>query len=312
MKRILAALFLVVLVFGSFIVFPCHLHWMGFCWLTCSLTAFAKNKRMWPWLLGFILILTIKRPGFTVEFFGLVAAFLTVAGVDWRAARKNQVPNSLRRFVVYALILALPTAAYGATRWFAANTTQALIADGRPIACLGDSLTDFGYPQELEKLIPVPVADFGVNGITTDDGIEMLPEILAADPQLVVLELGGHDYNAERKTRSATRENLTKLITTFHEHNIGVILVEIPRGFISDPYDGLERELAAKFDLQLIDDSLIRSFVFLSPIVPPGSWLEPSQRFSNDGLHPNQRGNEYFARVVSETLVKIYGKSILN
>ena len=172
-------------------------------------------------------------------------------------------------------------------------------------------MTDYGYPQELEKLISVPVADFGVNGIKTDDGIKMIPEILAANPQLVVIELGGHDYNAGQKPRSATRSNLETLIEAFLEQDIVVILVEIPRGFVSDPYDGLERELAAKYDLQLINDSVIRSFVFNSPIIPPGMWLDPSQRYSDDGLHPNDLGNKHFARVVRHALVKVYGDSIL-
>ena len=312
MKRILAAFSLVILVFGSLIVFPRNLHWLALCWLILSLIAFARNKRMWPWLVGFIVILTIKRPGFTLEFLILAIAFISVAYVDWRAAQQNSEGLNLRRLATYSLILALATTTYGVMRWIGANTSQTLIADARPIACLGDSLTDFGYPQELEKLISVPVADFGVNGITTDDGIEMIPEILATNPQLIVIELGGHDYNADQKTRAATRANLTKLIDAFHEQNIAVILVEIPRGFISDPYDGLERELSARYDLQLIDDSLIRSIVFNSPIMPPGIWLDPAQRYSDDGLHPNKHGNKYFARVVRESLAKIFGDSILN
>jgi lysophospholipase L1-like esterase len=163
----------------------------------------------------------------------------------------------------------------------------------------------------LAKLISVPVADFGVDGIKTDDGIKMIPKILAANPQVVVIELGGHDYNGDNKPRSATKANLAQLIEAFQARDIAVVLVEIPRGFIWDPYDGLERELAAEYDLQLIDDSVIRNFVFNSPIIPPGMWLSPSQRYSDDGLHPNALGNKYFARVVSRALVKVFGDSIL-
>lgn len=312
MKRILAAFSLVILVFGSLIVFPGSLHWLAFFWLILSLIAFARNKRMWPWLIGFIMILTIKRPGFTPEFFVLTFAFIVVAYADWRATQQKPESIDIRRLATYSLMLILATTTFAVMRWFSTNTSQTLISDDRPIACLGDSLTDFGYPQELEKLISVPVADFGVSGITTDDGIEMIPEILAANPQLIVIELGGHDYNADQKTRTATRANLTKLIEAFREQKIAVILVEIPRGFISDPYDGLERELTAKYDLQLIDDSLIRSFVFNSPIMPPGIWLDPAQRLSDDGLHPNKHGNKHFARVVRESLARIFGDSILN
>jgi acyl-CoA thioesterase I len=126
-----------------------------------------------------------------------------------------------------------------------------------------------------------------------------------------VIELGGHDHNADNKPRSATKANLAKLIEAFLDQDTAVILIEIPRGFIADPYDGLERELAAEYDLQLIDDSVIRRFVFNSPIIPPGMWLDPSRRYSDDGLHPNTLGNQHFAHVVSQSLVRVFGDAIL-
>jgi acyl-CoA thioesterase I len=61
----------------------------------------------------------------------------------------------------------------------------------------------------------------------------------------------------------------------------------------------------------LIDDSVIRRFVFNSPIIPPGMWLDRSRRYSDDGLHPNTLGNQHFARVVSQSLVRVFGDSIL-
>ncbi len=311
MKRIAITVGVIALVFGSLITFPAHLHWMVSVWIVFSMVACANKKPMWPWLVGCVLIIAIKRPGLTPEFWVLVVLFIVVALVDWRKNRDKPESLNIKRSAIYALVLIAATSAYGVTRWFASNTSGQFILDERPIACLGDSLTDYGYPQELEKLISVPVADFGENGIKTDDGIEMIPDILAASPQLVVIELGGHDYNADKKPRSATKSNLETLIEAFLEKDIPVILVEIPRGFISDPYDGLERELAAKYDLQLINDSLIRSFVFNSPIIPPGMWLDPSQRYSDDGLHPNNLGNEHFARVVSQSLVKVFGDEIL-
>jgi lysophospholipase L1-like esterase len=312
MKRVVFAVGVVVLTFGSLITFPAHIHWMASVWLVLSLIAFARNKPMWPWLGCCALIIAVKRPGYTPGFWILVTVFIVVAFVDWRAQRDTSESLNVRRLTIYSLVLITATTTFGVMRWFAANTSRELVLDGRPIACLGDSLTDFGYPQELEKLISVPIADFGVNGIKTDDGIKMIPDILAANPQLVVIELGGHDYNADKKPRSATRSNLAKLIETFLDQDIAVILVEIPRGFISDPYDGLERDLAEEYDLQLIDDSVIRSFVFNGPMIPPGMWLDPSRRYSDDGLHPNTLGNEHFARVVCQSLVKVLGDSILD
>ncbi len=306
MKRICTTLFAVILAFGSLLTFPEYLPWLVFLWLSLALFAFANSRPMWPWLLTCVVIIIVKRPGFTVQFWVLILIFSAVGFVDWYARRKKEKSLTAVQIRLHILLLIAAATFFAAMRWLEANTTQQLVSDGRPIACLGDSLTASGYPQELAKMVAMPVVDFGVNGITTDEGIKMIPEVLTANPQLVVIELGGHDYNAEHKTRSATRANLIRLIESFREQDIAVILVEIPRGFLSDPYDGLERELAAKYDLQLIADSLIRSFIFNSPIMPPGMWLDPAKHYSDDGLHPNELGNKQFARTVSKSLTRIF------
>ncbi len=243
MKRICTAVFVAIFAVGSLLTFPAYLPWMVFLWLSFALFAFTNSRPMWPWLLTCVAITIAKRPGFTTHFWALILIFSAVGFADWRSRRQKEELLTPRRIYFSPLPLIAAAIFFAAMRWFEANTTQPFVSDGRPIACLGDSLTASGYPQELAKMIAVPVTDFGVNGITTDDAIKMIPEVLAADPQLVVIELGGHDYNADNKPRTATRANLIQLIDSFREQNILVILVEIPRGFLSDPYDGLERNL---------------------------------------------------------------------
>lgn len=278
-------------------------------WVSLAVIAWRRDKPMWPWLVVSCLLLVIKRPGWTIEFAVVALGLIALATMDgytsWGQAKGRPTRTLMGVALVVVLILF-----YGYQRFVNTITTRRPQLDTRPIACLGDSLTDFGYPQALEGMITVPIADFGVNGIRTDEGIKMIPEILAANPQLVVIELGGHDYNGDKKPREATKQNLTTLIRAFRDREIEVILVEIPRGFITDPYDAVERELAAEFDLQVIDDSLIRGLVFNSSVIPPGRWLPPSYRYSEDGLHPNELGNEYFAGRVRDALAKIYGDAI--
>ncbi len=88
------------------------------------------------------------------------------------------------------------------------------------------------------------------------------------------------------------------------------MLVEIPRGFVTDTFGGIERRLARKYDLQLVSDTPIRKFVFFSSLVPPGIWLDASQHLSEDGLHPNQRGNQVLANYVLGALVKLHGAGV--
>jgi len=302
----------VILAFGSMMTFPAHIPWMAAGWGMISLLALAKRRPMWPWLIGLLVIMTIKRPGLTAEYWILCFTLLALALWDWWTLHQKTHAKHVLRLLICGLMLASATMTFGMLRWNASNQSKPIQLDQRPIACLGDSLTASGYPEELQKRVTVPVVNFGVPGINTDTGIKMIPQILAADPQLVIIELGGHDYNADKKTRKETLENMRVLIEAFRQRNIAVILIEIPRGFIYDPYAGLERELAAEYDLQLVDDSIIRSFVFNSPILPPGMWLAPTGHYSDDGLHPNAQGNRQFAKVISRALVKVFGGSVLH
>ena len=167
-----------------------------------------------------------------------------------------------------------------------------------PVVCLGDSLTDYGYPDELRRIISHEVADFGFNGYTTVDGLNLVDEIVKLRPHTVVIELGGHDYK-NGESRTETVQNIRDMILLFQESGARVVLVAIPRGFINDPWYGLERELARKHDLDLIPDSMIRKLIYFSPIVPPGSFMPEADRLSKDGLHPNEAGNRMMAETVA-------------
>jgi lysophospholipase L1-like esterase len=179
-----------------------------------------------------------------------------------------------------------------------------------PVACIGDSLTKFGYPACLQELVSLPVVDLSCSGITSEQALTIIPALLRANPQVVVIELGGHDY-LKGRSRSATRENLEKLVAASRSIGAEVIIMEIPRGFITDPFGGLEREMARQDHLELIPDTAIRRLVLWSPAAPPGMWLRREQRLSDDGLHPNSRGNQMLAEYVAEALRGMYGPAVL-
>lgn len=170
-----------------------------------------------------------------------------------------------------------------------------------PIVCLGDSLTDYGYPDELKNLTQRPVADFGFNGYTTIDGLKLLPDIVALKPSVVILELGGHDYNTG-KSRDSAAANLRQMIESFENAGATVVIVEIARGFVVDPWFGLERQLAREYDLDLIPDTMMRQLVYWGPFFPPGSVVSESWRLSEDSLHPNDAGNRMMAKKVASYL----------
>ena len=243
-------------------------------------------------------ILIAKTPSIQIAFILMVAAFL-VSGVAYFFV------TAKLRWTAFAITV-LAVAVFGVKRTLDAEASQGIsLGSKRSIVCLGDSLTEGikgGYPVELQKLTSQPVINFGRNGYTTRMAIDdLLPKILAEQPQLVVMEIGGHDYNTG-EPRDETKARLKQIIQELTDAEIEVVIVEIPRGFISDPFYGVERELSAEFDLQLIPDTIIRRFVFFSPIAPPGFWMDSSEHLSDDGLHPNEQGQVEFAKVVANAI----------
>jgi lysophospholipase L1-like esterase len=146
----------------------------------------------------------------------------------------------------------------------------------------------------------------GRDGITTADAFRLLPAVMRENPQAVVIELGGHDY-LKGHGREKTEANLEKIIAACRAHGAEVILMEIPRGLIYDPFHSMERDLAWRHDLELVVDTPIRLLVLGSRYGPPGIWLPASRQLSDDGLHPNANGNRLLARHVASALERLYG-----
>ena len=242
-------------------------------------------------------ILIAKTPSIQIDFILMVVAFLASGIIYFWGDSKLQ-------WAALGITVVAVTF-FGIKRTLDAQASQGISLNQRPIACLGDSLTEGikgGYPAELQKMVTQPVLNFGRNGYTTQMAIDdLLPKILDAKPQLVVMELGGHDYK-DGEPRDQTKARLRQIIQELTDADIEVVIVEILHGLISDPFYGVERELAAEFDVQLLPDTIIRRFVYFSEIIPPGRWMDSSEHLSEDGLHPNARGQVEFAKVVADAI----------
>jgi hypothetical protein len=110
-------------------------------------------------------------------------------------------------------------------------------------------------------------------------------------------------------SRASTKRSIETLIEAARKSNAEVVIIEVPRGFVIDPYAGLERQIAREHDLELISDTVIRRFVLSSPVAPPGMWLG-GPCLSDDGLHPNRHGNRLLAGVVLAALERLYGSPV--
>ncbi len=297
-------------VVASLLVFPSVIPWMACAWLLWhTIAAFRGRSGVLPLFVCFAVVI-VKGVDWPVSLVALLAVMAVVASVRAYTRRKASFPE---RRITWAGTVAL----WIAWLWFALDwgaATRATHVQGfdptRPVVCLGDSLTASGYPRELANRISVPVVDLGVEGITTADALKLLEELTAAEPQAVIIELGGHDY-LKGHSRAATAANLEKIINASQAAGAAVVLMEIPRGFVTDPFGGMERELARRHDLELIADTAIRNLVLWSPYAPPGMWGNASSHLSDDGLHPNSRGNAYLANQIVKKLTRMYGPEIV-
>ncbi len=224
--------------------------------------------------------------------------------------------NKLRAFALLALVALLfacrqqesgTGAATGGGAPAAEAPKPAAPADNRPeIACFGDSLTaglglDAGqsYPDLLQRDLDrqgyrYRVANFGVSGDTTQDGLARLSLVVADKPAIVVLELGAND-GLRGLPVDVTRDNLEQIVTALQGAGARVILagMTLPPNYGPSyiaRFQAVFSGVAARHKLTLIP--------FLLQGVGGNAGL-----MQRDGLHPNAEGTRIVAATVLKTLV---------
>ena len=177
-------------------------------------------------------------------------------------------------------------------------------ADPRPvIACFGDSLTaGFGlepgqsFPDLLQADLDrrgyhYRVANFGVSGDTSQDGLARLSLALADKPAIALLELGANDGLRGQPVEN-TENNLAQMMEAFQKAGARVVLagITLPPNYGPDyirRFTAMYTDLAARYKVKLIP--------FLLEGV--GGHADLMQQ---DGLHPNAKG----ARIVAATVFR--------
>jgi acyl-CoA thioesterase-1 len=192
---------------------------------------------------------------------------------------------------------------------------------GKPrLVCFGDSLTAGGgnggrYSDYLAAALPeFQVINRGVSGDTLESGRRRLQrEVLALQPDLVILELGANDYWRQTRPISALRADLEYMVQAIQRSGAEVVLVGVfgdqedeaghvrPKQFAPGKHEfgrrilEMEREVAEKYGLVHVENLQARLF---SEATHPQFWL--------DERHPSPEGNrrvaELLAKAVRETL----------
>jgi acyl-CoA thioesterase-1 len=173
------------------------------------------------------------------------------------------------------------------------------------IVAFGDSLTaGYGlgpgesFPEQLEAALRkrgnnVTVANAGVSGDTTSDGLARLEWSIPADADLVIVEFGGND--ALRGIDPAiTRAALSQILHKLADRGQAVLLagMKAPRNLgdsYAEAFDGMFPELAAEYR------------VAFHPFFLEG--VATDARLNQaDGMHPSAAG---VAKIVEAILPKV-------
>ncbi len=178
------------------------------------------------------------------------------------------------------------------------STKMNTLLPHKTILAFGDSITyghganlNESYPALLSSLSGHKVINAGINGETSDEGLQRLPKLLEDKSiKLMILCFGGNDI-LRRQSMDALKNNLKTMIHMAKIKEIDVLLVAVPNIslFGLAPLE-LYEEVAKEEKVPLLDGVLAN---ILS---------QPSLK--NDQIHPNALGYKQLAEKIYETLVE--------
>jgi acyl-CoA thioesterase-1 len=187
---------------------------------------------------------------------------------------------------------------------------SAALARSLNIVAFGDSLTagyqlppDEAFPARLEALsrqkgLDVTIANAGVSGDTTADGLARLDWSIPDGTDGVILALGANDA-LRGLSPDESRKNLDAMLTRLKERNIPVVLA----GMLAPPNMGKDYEAA----FNPIFGELSKTYSApLYPFILDGVVLDSKLKLE-DGMHPNGAGTRIMAEKffpVFETFIK--------
>ena len=178
----------------------------------------------------------------------------------------------------------------------AADEIPNLDSPGQTIVCLGDSITsgvgatpETAYPSLLTSRLGTDVINHGVPGDTAEEGLARVDDVLAEDPWLVIVELGGNDI-LNRVPPERTEAALRRIVERLLAANVAVVLIELEVPF-AGRYAEIYNRIGDEHDVPVIDDVL-------------GEILTDAS-LKADPIHPNSRGHEVLAAALADELEPI-------
>jgi acyl-CoA thioesterase-1 len=173
---------------------------------------------------------------------------------------------------------------------------------GANLIAFGDSLTaGYGagagadYPARLSALIGEPVINAGVSGDTTGSALARLEaDVLARDPRIVIVGLGGNDFLGGVPIAS-TEVNLREIVRKIEGAGAMVVLLGFRFPSLTADYEAMYKRVA-KEERCLLVAGVLRSIL-------------TDQSLKSDAIHPNARGYQLMAERVSGPCKKLIARA---
>lgn len=165
-----------------------------------------------------------------------------------------------------------------------------------PIVAFGDSLTagvgasrGSSYPEQLSRLIGLPVLERGRSGETAVQALARLEtDVLAEDPSIVIVCLGGNDL-LRNKDPEATFAALEEIVTKVTRSGAMAVLVGVEGvPILTADFGKLYKDLASRTGCLLVPDILDGIF--------------GRSKLMSDSIHPNDEGYGIMAERVAKKL----------
>ncbi len=151
-----------------------------------------------------------------------------------------------------------------------------------PVLMFGDSLVEGvgasvgqTLPDQLERLLKVPVLNYGVSGDTTRDALLRLNQAVAEKPKIAIILLGGNDF-LRKIPREETFTNLEKIVTAFQGEGAITVVLGVRSGIVGGGADEEYEALAKR-----------TGSVYMSDVL---AGLFGRSELMSDALHPNDQG----------------------
>lgn len=168
-----------------------------------------------------------------------------------------------------------------------------LDSPGKTIVVLGDSIASGvgsgpgeAYPDLLAARLGTEVVNAGVSGNTTADGLARIDEVLAEDPWLVIVELGGNDF-LRRVPPEQTEQTLRQILDRLLAADVVPVLVELDVPF-GGRYLEIYDRLGDEYQVPVIEEVL--GEVLRDPAL------------KSDQIHPNAAGQKVLADAIVEEI----------